>query len=87
MNLIPVPGRGGFASIRNHGVYFMAPLRQCLRDLMNMNTASRRAGERLIRRDVENPHFDLGYEAMGASSPKKGPVRTLPKNATSSIRI
>ena len=65
--------------VQNHGVNFVPPLREFPGDLVDMDAAARLPGKRLIGRDVQDPH------QMGESTPKKGPVRTFPKSATSSI--
>ena len=77
---IPVARGIAQALVLRHGVDLMPSLRKLPRDLMHMDAAARFPGKLLVRRDVQNPH------QTGESTPKNGPVRTLPKSATSSIR-
>ena len=87
MNRIAASERGCLAAVPDHRVNIVTPLCQFPRDLVHVDTAPGVAGKRLIRRDVQNPHSAQGYDAMGARTPKKGPVRTWPNRPTSSIRI
>lgn len=82
MDGIAVPYAVALTTIVHHGMNVMTSLRESPRDLMHMDAAPGFTGKSLVRRNVQNPH----QVARGPSTPKKGPVRTFPKRATSSIR-